>query len=219
MRRLEHLFVLRPQARQIVDVEEPPVVDLVCGDAPIREPVRLPLEQLMQRLERLAPLRDAVQRARRCARRAPRSPVIARKDPRGGAFGHDRLVVRDLALGLAGRAVCGGSACSERRMLSSSIPSVRSAAVRRRDSACTAGLENERISRRIERKPVLVVAHADGTGPLVELEHEIAREQHVAILIAEHGHEHLVSRASGSPVANRCRSSPRSATLARSRAR
>src|SRR5690606_41258144 len=45
VRRLEHGLVLRAQAREVVDVEKAPAVDLVGRDAPVREPIRLTLEQ------------------------------------------------------------------------------------------------------------------------------------------------------------------------------
>ena len=56
--RREHVAVLDAQAGQRVDVEEPAVVDLVRRGPPVRQPVRLLLEQLVQLIE-----------ARRLARR------------------------------------------------------------------------------------------------------------------------------------------------------
>src|SRR5262245_26765809 len=44
MGRVEHCIVLGAQAGEIIDVEEPPVVDLIGCHAPVREPVRLALE-------------------------------------------------------------------------------------------------------------------------------------------------------------------------------
>ena len=41
VRRLEHGGILHPDRRQVVDVEEPPVVDLVPGDPPVRDAIRL----------------------------------------------------------------------------------------------------------------------------------------------------------------------------------
>src|SRR5581483_4629439 len=49
--RLEYRLVLHAQCRKIVDVEEAAVIDLVRGNAPVREPVGLILEQPMQGIE------------------------------------------------------------------------------------------------------------------------------------------------------------------------
>ena len=49
VRRLEHGAVLDLHAGEIGDLEEAPVVDLVGGDAPERQPVVLLLEQAMER--------------------------------------------------------------------------------------------------------------------------------------------------------------------------
>ena len=53
VRGLEHLLVLRAQRGKLVDVEKAAVVDLVGGDAPVREPVSLRLEQIVQPLAML----------------------------------------------------------------------------------------------------------------------------------------------------------------------
>ena len=55
--RLEHRRVFDAQAGQRVDVEEAAVVDLVRRGPPVRQPVRLLLEQLVQRVERVAAAR------------------------------------------------------------------------------------------------------------------------------------------------------------------
>jgi hypothetical protein len=60
VRGLEDRPVLDAQPRQRVDVEEPPVVDLVGRRAPVREPVGLRLEQLVQRVEAGGIARPAV---------------------------------------------------------------------------------------------------------------------------------------------------------------
>src|SRR6185436_5502295 len=57
MRSVEHRLVLGAQRREIGDLEEAPVVDLVGGDAPEREPVMLLLEQAVQRERILRVLR------------------------------------------------------------------------------------------------------------------------------------------------------------------
>ena len=55
VRRLEHLRVLDAKAREIVDVEEPAVIDLVRRRPPVRQAVRLRLEQDVQRVEARGP--------------------------------------------------------------------------------------------------------------------------------------------------------------------
>ena len=45
--------ILDPQPGQRVDVEEPPVVDLVEGRAPVGQAIRLHFQQLVQRIEAL----------------------------------------------------------------------------------------------------------------------------------------------------------------------
>src|SRR3954466_2206811 len=51
MRRLEDLLAFHAKPDQRVDVEEPPVVDLMRGGSPVGEPVRLRLEQFVQGIE------------------------------------------------------------------------------------------------------------------------------------------------------------------------
>jgi hypothetical protein len=51
VRRVEDFAIFDPQAGQRVDVEEPPVVDLVRCRPPIRQAVGLLLEQIVQRVE------------------------------------------------------------------------------------------------------------------------------------------------------------------------
>ena len=48
---LEHRLVLHAQRGELVDIEEAAVVDLVGRDAPVRQAIRLRLEQLVQRVE------------------------------------------------------------------------------------------------------------------------------------------------------------------------
>src|SRR6476661_3715578 len=48
---LKNRFILHAQTGKIVDVKEAAVVDVVRGHAPIREPVSLSFDQLMQIIE------------------------------------------------------------------------------------------------------------------------------------------------------------------------
>ena len=51
VRRLEYLRPLHVKRGQRVHVEEPPVIDLVRRGAPVRQPIRLHLEQLVKGIE------------------------------------------------------------------------------------------------------------------------------------------------------------------------
>ena len=51
VRRLKDPFVLDPDAGQVIDGEETPVVDLIASHPPVRKPVRLRLKETMQSLE------------------------------------------------------------------------------------------------------------------------------------------------------------------------
>ena len=53
MRRLEHLRILHADRGELVDVEEPPVVDLVRRGSPVGHAVRLLLEEGVQQVEAL----------------------------------------------------------------------------------------------------------------------------------------------------------------------
>ena len=51
VRGLEHGVVFHPQGGEIVDVEKAPIVDLVGSHPPVRNAIRLRLEQGVQRVE------------------------------------------------------------------------------------------------------------------------------------------------------------------------
>ena len=51
MRRIEDVLALHAEGGQLVDVEEPAVVDLLRGDAPKSEPIRLVVEHLFEQIE------------------------------------------------------------------------------------------------------------------------------------------------------------------------
>src|SRR2546423_4170421 len=50
----EHLWVLHPQADQLIDVKKSPVIDLLARNHPVREPVGLSIQQAVQRIEAVA---------------------------------------------------------------------------------------------------------------------------------------------------------------------
>ena len=51
--------------------------------------------------------------------------------------------------------------------------------------------ENARVAARVERKAVLVVAHREASGVVLEAEHELAAREHIAIVVAQCRHQHL----------------------------
>jgi hypothetical protein len=55
LRGLEHVVALHAHGRQVVDVEEAPVVDLVGRHAPVGQAVGLRLDERMQRIARGVP--------------------------------------------------------------------------------------------------------------------------------------------------------------------
>ena len=65
---LEDVLALHAQGGQVVDVEEPAVVDLVGGHPPVGQAVALVLEQVVQQVEAPRVARLAVERAPRSAR-------------------------------------------------------------------------------------------------------------------------------------------------------
>ena len=166
VRCFEHCIVLRAKTREVVDVEKSAIVDLVRRHAPIREPVRLALEEPVQRRKRLAAVLDAVvgcdvagdlrRDQRRRARDLRKSPFRNRDFVRAhlplrfvrGAVMRQAMQRPDDALELDQR----GLALELRR------GSVRGA------------LQEARIRRRVEREAVLEVEHAELAELLVELQ-------------------------------------------------
>ena len=61
VRRLEDCRVLHPYSGQIVDVEEPPVVDLLSCDAPVGKPEGLAAQKVVQKVEALRLAFNAVE--------------------------------------------------------------------------------------------------------------------------------------------------------------
>ena len=58
---LEHDRILDANGREVVDVEEAPVIDLGRRDPPVGEPVRLCIDQAIERIEALGDADDAVE--------------------------------------------------------------------------------------------------------------------------------------------------------------
>src|ERR1700722_11796174 len=51
MRLFEQLWQFNAQTGQLIDIEKPSVIDLLCGDPPIGDPICLRFEELVQPLE------------------------------------------------------------------------------------------------------------------------------------------------------------------------
>src|SRR5438067_7401853 len=60
MGRIEHFRQFHPDRREIVHVEETPIVDLLCGDAPESEPIGLIVEERVERVEAARVARCAI---------------------------------------------------------------------------------------------------------------------------------------------------------------
>ena len=67
--RAEDLLAVRPQRGQRVDIEEPAIVDLVAGHAPVGQPIGLGREQRVERVEAAGVSRCSVEAGQRCADR------------------------------------------------------------------------------------------------------------------------------------------------------
>ena len=51
VRGFEYLRILHSQGGEVVYIEESPIVDVIGGHAPVRQPVALQLEQLVQAIK------------------------------------------------------------------------------------------------------------------------------------------------------------------------
>ena len=168
--RIEDRLVLHAEGGEVVDVEEAPVVDLVGGDAPEREPVRLRFQQLVQMLERARHARRAVEGAERAFdRRGRRMRVRGRREPaleqtRVAIARHDRRRRRVLP----GRQV--GEAGRELRILGER--------------------QDPRILPRVDRKAVSVIPHREFPGGAVEGDAQLAALQHEPVVVTENRDEH-----------------------------
>ena len=57
----EDVGILHADGRQVIDVEEPAVVDLLSGHAPVGQPVRLVHEQVVEQIEAAGVARRAIE--------------------------------------------------------------------------------------------------------------------------------------------------------------
>ncbi len=186
----EHRLVLHAQRGQVVDIEEPPIVDIVRRHPPIREPKRLIFQQLVQGIEthRL--------------RGIPAQAAYGRLD--GGG---------DSAVGNAqGREACLAGllvAMALGALFRSRLESVRELRERapedlqiRVGDVREGAIQNARISARVQRKTMLVIEHDERAVVVLESQLDLAAFQHDPVGVAEHGHQNLVGqgRIGGRPV-------------------
>ena len=174
---------LHPQAGQVVNVEKPPIVDLVLrnpeeGDAPM---LRLdqPIELAPVAIEGFDTPLDGLERVRVLARQLREVRLEA-----AGPLGNLRAPVRKVEKAIADPVEDFGRAP-----------------------------EDHRIGQRTDRQLVGVVSpHGEGPGFRVELERELSCAQRLAILLAEHRREQLAAPCSSHAPTSRCRTSRRSGT-------
>ena len=125
--RLEHRRVLHPHRRELVDVEEAPVVDLVGGHPPVAEAVTLVGEQRLEPVEACRVARAAVEVFERAVDRLPDGGGSARRRSPSRrlitSFSRCRSCTSD-----GSRSVAAGRWAIAVRMLSSSTRSGSSAA-------------------------------------------------------------------------------------------
>lgn len=184
VRRLEDLRLLHAQRRQLVDVEEVPVVDLVAGNAPVGEPVGLRADDGIERIDAGAIVRAAVQqRERGVDRVAERGVPLHQLRQR---LRMDGLV----ALALAARRGIGGIA---RRQMAQRCSQARQRVAHGGRQRIGPGLrqhalEHHGIGGRIERQRVFVVAQHEAARLVRQL--QLAAFQHHAIVVAEDRHQH-----------------------------
>ncbi len=190
VRGVEDGLVLDTEGGKIVDVEEASIVDLVCGDSPVREPIRLLLEELVQRVE------------------AGGLPLVPRETPHGrlnrkgdsvilcAESGEPALVVLLVAMPFRDLLRCGGDAVGEGtesapQHLDRCIGNVGQRAV-----------EHSGISPGIQGKPVFMIEKRERAQVRLEPQLYLAPLQHHAVRISQPGHEDFVREhgVGGSPV-------------------
>ena len=187
VRRLEHPCVLHPDRGEPVDVEEPPVVDLLAGDAPVREAVGLRVEEPVEEVEAARLACAAVEdrdvsvdvRADRGARLHERAEAPLRHLLLPRALGHLRRV------GL----VAGGELL-EARADALELPDV--GLLRSEALAELLEPEAEHLRHRAGRDGEEVIPVDEEEGAVLPHEPELPLLKHLAVLRAEHRHEHLV---------------------------
>ena len=180
MRGREHFRLLHADRRELVDVEEAPVVDLLTRHAPERQPIHLRVEQPVEEIEASRIARRAVEAldglidevphvGRVAQERIEPPPSLLRARPaRGLGVKRERREPREERLQLEHRRMLGAEGPVELLHAMADDPRVRA----RRDG-------QERV----------VVA--DAKAAALALEPELSRVEHGAVLIAEDRQQHL----------------------------
>jgi len=176
---LEYRRVFNAHCRELVDVEEAPVVDLVGGDAPESEAIRLRVKQLVQCIARAVGVEGVQGRLDRLHRGGIGS----------GQFGESHAVRGLVVLTPGDRFGLGRAACRQQREFARQ-PHQRVACPR--IAAGRGGrLEHRGEAARVDRKMVFVIAQHEGAGRGLEADLQVARSEHVAVVVTEHRQQHL----------------------------
>ena len=211
---VEHHRVFHPQRGELVDVEEAPVVDLLRRDAPVGEPVRLHVEQPVERDRSCAAGRRRRSGGATLSSISAATPALALVERR-------QPPLDDFLLARADRDRLGLAIAARRQ-----VPASRSGCSAARRRRRPAWPSSQRSSRALED-------HAEGVGRdrqrlVVVVDDRTRRRDRRAAAPAARGPRRTGRRGSGSgscrrarpsPDATRCRRSARSASSARSRAR
>ena len=191
--------ILHAQGRELVDIEEPAVVDRFGRYSPVREAVRLRLEQIVQ----AAPLRRHV--ALLVDRRHARLDIAADLDVRAREARKPRAVQALVAHALRAslvREVVARRQITECRQqtLEGQQPFVAGgySAFERIE----VGLEDSRVIRRVDGAAMLEVRDGERPEGAVELEHDLAAIEDVAVVVTQDRQQHLAAQLvlQGSPI-------------------
>ena len=167
VRRREQLRQFDAQSRQIVDVEKPPVINLLSGNPPVRDAIVLRLQKPVQPAEAGGPSRASGEIAQRHLDRAGDSGITMRRSGQPGFH----LTAKPARLGWIEPVQC------------------RQIAGEARDGL-TATLQDNRIARRRQRKTVLVIPGAEAALGHIEAQFNLAAFEHRPVLVAEHRQQH-----------------------------
>ena len=183
--RFEDLRLLHPQANQLVDIEEPAIVDFVDGRSPIGEAVRLMLEQGVQPVEARSIAGDAVGDADR------RLDVIADR----GRVGHqaNQALARHFLLPLALDDSRGVPLGIGRQVLQRGEDTEVLAQCRVPVESLLQPIdvhpEHTRRLTRIDRQVAVEIPQVQ--RPVLETQLQLAALEHPAVLITEERQQHL----------------------------
>jgi hypothetical protein len=183
----KHPWVLHAQAREIVDVEEPAVVDLIERRPPVRQTIRLQFEQTVQPIEALGRARLPVDLGHRAVDVVSHLARAVRE--RGQALPRHFLG----ALPFEDRRLVGFGIGRHGGQRGEDVPQLADVGV----IGSKAGVERLHPLAQHQRR----AARVDGQHPLEIFEHqrpvvehhlELAPFEDLPVLVAENGQQHLV---------------------------